>query len=417
MTMSRAQAQVSLGPDGVRFPLYPVRMRGVRSEDGRYQYPLEIVYDYTGIDSSAFVSEGTSPAFSRWAQFLPPLDASLSMAEGDTPLIDVSAIAGHGAVRVYVKDESRNPTGSHKDRLNFCTVSAARITGANGVIAASTGNHGVSTAAYAARAGLKCVIFVPEKVSTGYYAAVRAYGAYPVPVAADKRWEVMGRFVDEFGFAPTSNLTTFHTGHPFGPEGYKTIAYEILSDLGRAPTAIIFPTGYAELLYGVVKGFQELLDFKLIPSLPRAYSVEPAVMAPLASSIESGMPMCSVAPATTRQSSIAVTVNGYRGVLGLTRSGGRALKVTDAAALAAQESYSRVGLWYELSSASALAATSTVAADLGEGEVVVIATSCGSKDPTGYQSTGEVCTSLDDVLDYLHRDYGYKPSAGAISGS
>lgn len=78
-----------------------------------------------------------------------------------------------------------------------------------------------------------------------------------VPVASVR--PLMRRIVDELGFQSVSSVTdTAHTGHPFGPEGYKTLAYEIALGLGRAPAAVHLPTGYGELLFGVAKGFQEL---------------------------------------------------------------------------------------------------------------------------------------------------------------
>lgn len=77
---------------------------------------------------------------------------------------------------------------------------------------------------------------------------------------ADAKFRILSQFVTEVGFHPTSNSTEFHTGHPFGPEGYKTIAYELFNQLKRMPAALVVPTGYAELLFGLVKGFQELIE-------------------------------------------------------------------------------------------------------------------------------------------------------------
>src|SRR5260370_77076 len=82
---------------------------------------------------------------------------------------------------------------------------------------------------------------------------------------------------------PASNLTRFHTCHPFGPEGYKTLAYEIFAQLGgQVPATVVIPTGYGELLFGVTKGFRELRRFGLASKMPRMLSAEPAVRAPLA---------------------------------------------------------------------------------------------------------------------------------------
>lgn len=141
---SLANAQVSLGPDRSSFALFPPKLQGVRSFDGKYQYPLEIAFDYSRVDR-AVISGDAGPGMLQWRSLLPPIVDELSMGEGSTPLIEIPRRTSQADARVFLKDESRNPTFSHKDRLNLCVVSAAKISGSRGIIAASTGNHGIST--------------------------------------------------------------------------------------------------------------------------------------------------------------------------------------------------------------------------------------------------------------------------------
>ena len=156
---------------------------------------------------------------------------------------------------IWLKDESRNPTWSHKDRLNYCIVSTAVANGARGIAVASTGNHGAAAAAYAHRAGLRCVVISTPEAQRAFEHFQSALGSEFLLVPREERWPTLNRIVDETGFMPASNLTRFHTGNAFGPEGYKTIAYEIFSQLGgRVPGTVVLPTGYGELLFGVSKG-------------------------------------------------------------------------------------------------------------------------------------------------------------------
>ncbi|QOZ38374.1 pyridoxal-phosphate dependent enzyme [Bradyrhizobium sp. CCBAU 53421] len=407
---SLATAQLSLGPDKGSFALFPPKLRGVESLDGSYQYPLEIGFEYFRLDRYV-LSTQRGQGMLRWRSLLPPILDELSLGEGGTPLIELPGQSGQA--KVFLKDESRNPTFSHKDRLNLCVVSAAKMSGARGIVAASTGNHGISTAAYAAKAGLPCIILVPERFSKSYFAALNAYGAHAVPVKAERKFEILGKFVAELGFHPTSNSTRYHTGHPFGPEGYKTIAYELFDQLGRAPAAVVVPTGYAELLFGIVKGFQELIELGLTGDLPQAFSAEPAGLAPLATALDNRLPMAAVSAADSRLTSIACTVSSYRGVWAISKSKGAALRVTDQEALKAQAKYARMGLWQELSSSAALAAVDFISPNFQNKDVVVIGTSSGVKDPIDWHTVQRVCSTVDEAVSYLKDVYAYNPGPNA----
>lgn len=341
--------------------------------------PLDVVYDLAAVDIALF-EQPPLPGIERWQPLLPMLKPGFGLGEGGTPLLPMGRTDGGSAI--LIKDESRNPTFSHKDRLNLVTANAAIHAGAPGIVAASSGNHGVSAAAYAARAGLPCTIVVGDEIAPTFLRMLRAYAAEVVTVPVDERWPTMRRLVETRGYHPVSNLTVPHTGHPWGVEGYKTIAYELFLQLGRrAPGAILIPTGYGELLYGIHKGFGELTALGLIGKVPSLFSVEPFARGPLHAAVTQDRSFAVVAPRPTRQLSIACTVGGYRARLALRESGGRALVVDDAAALAAQRRLRDAGLWQELSGAAGLAALDQLTRSETEGDVVVLATSAGFKDP------------------------------------
>ncbi|WP_432013398.1 threonine synthase [Streptomyces cucumeris] len=372
---SLATGQRSLGDASVRYPLWPPLTRGCpRTATPELTYPVEVDYAYDDVPAGLFGHTGpTGGGLDRWAPLLPPL-AAPGLGEGGTPLLAL----GDG---VFIKDESRNPTWSHKDRLNRCTVSAAVGVGAEGVVVASSGNHGASAAAYAARAGLRCVVLASAGAPPAVISFLRAYGAVVLPVPADAHWPLMRRIVDRCGFHPVSNLTETHTSHAFGPEGYKTVAYEIFTELG-VPAAVFVPTGYGELLFGVWKGFAELHRLGLAPHIPRIFSCEPSVGGPLAAAVRAGRPAATVAVGRSKAYGIDCTVGGYRGVLAVTRSRGEALLVTDEDMTTAQAELGRQGLWVELSAAAGLAGLRGHRRRGGDfdGPVVCVSTSSGFKD-------------------------------------
>ncbi|MFF0752816.1 pyridoxal-phosphate dependent enzyme [Streptomyces sp. NPDC004267] len=372
---SLATAQRSLRDPDVRHPLWPPLTAGCPvTSTGTTAYPLDVDYDYDRVPADLF----TRPAahgLERWAPLLPPLVAP-GLGEGDTPLVPLSD-------GVWIKDESRNPTWSHKDRLNRVAVSAAVASGARGIVVSSSGNHGASAAAYAARAGLPCVLFTSPTAPPAVASHVRAYGATVLTVPPANVRPFMRRIVDELGYQSVSSVTdTAHTGHPFGPEGYKTLAYEIALSLGRAPAAVHLPTGYGELLYGVAKGFQELARLGVTGSVPRVYAAEPSAAGALTTAMRTGADTARVPAGPTAAYAIDCEIGGYRGVVALRATGGEARTVTDPQMIAAQAELAAQGLWCEASAAAGLASLRSHGPKPADedGPVVCVATSSGYKD-------------------------------------
>ena len=215
-----------------------------------------------------------------------------------------------------------------------------------------------------------------------YKRQVSAYGAAVVPLPRPLRRVLMRELVERAGFHPVSSITSTHTGHPFGPEGYKTIAYELYRQLGdRLPAAVFIPTAYAELLYGVWLGFKELSQVGRRGPAPQLFACEPAAGAPLRTALATGRPVAQVEEAPTAAYSIVVAANGYRGVLAVRESEGDAVAVSDDEMLVAQTALGREGLWAELSGAAGLAGLRQAARAMSfDGPVVCLMTSSGLKD-------------------------------------
>ncbi|MDJ1136149.1 threonine synthase [Streptomyces iconiensis] len=347
---SLATAQRSLGDPALTYPLWPPLTAGCpRTSTDEVAFPVEVDYAYDQVDPRLFAAPvpGRWTGIDHWAPLLPPLMAP-GMGEGRTPLVEI-------ADGVYVKDESRNPTWSHKDRLNRVTASAALRVGAPGTVVASSGNHAASAAAFAARAGLRCVVLASADSPPAVASFVRAYGAVVLPVPAEARWPLARMIAERCGFHPVTNLTRTHTGHAFGPEGYKTIAYEIHAEIG-VPAAVFVPTGYGEMLFGVWKGFTELRRLGLTDRVPRMYAAEPDAGGPLHAALAQGRPAARVDVGATDAYGIDCAVGGYRGVLAVRDSGGAALLVSDAHMREAQRELAANGMWAELSGAAGLAA-------------------------------------------------------------
>jgi len=192
----------------------------------------------------------------RYRERLPfePGDPVVSLGEGSTPLVEAPRISERAGVEVHLKVEGANPTGSFKDRGMTCAVSAAVREGAEAVICASTGNTAASAAAYAARAGLRGAVIVPEgKIATGKLAQALMHGARVVALRAgfDAALELVRELAQRHPIALVNSV------NPFRLEGQKTAAFEIAEQLGELD-ALAIPVGNAGNVTAYWKGFREL---------------------------------------------------------------------------------------------------------------------------------------------------------------
>lgn len=359
-------------------------------------YTLEVDYDEEAQREAASKTLFERPGGVWRFDPLLPVDRGrkITLEEGGTPLVDCPSLAGEvGVARVLIKDESRNPTWSHKDRANAVAVSDALARGARAVTLSSSGNHGISAAAYAARAGIGCVVFVLDSAPLIASTVIQAYGGIVVATDMFGRWQLMEEGVRRYGWYPLGGWTrTAYTGNPYGGEGYKSIAYELCQQLDwQAPDVVIVPTAGAEVLYGVYRGFADARRLGWIDRLPRLVAAEPAAGAPTFHALERGLDYIPrVNAGSTVAVSIGASIGSYRGLLGVRDSDGMGAAVGEDEILAAYTLLARrEGLFVEPSSAASVAA----ALQLGRGgqltrssTVVCISTASGMKDPSTAQT-------------------------------
>ena len=218
----------------------------------------------------------------RYRQFLPVTEATpvISLNEGSTPLIHspkLSARVGRGG-EVYVKYEGLNPTGSFKDRGMTMAISKAVEDGARAVICASTGNTSAAAAAYAARAGVTCVVLLPAgKIAFGKLAQAFIYGAKVV--AIEGNFDDALRLVRELG--ESGQFAIVNSINPHRIEGQKTAAFEIIEELGDAPDLHVIPVGNAGNISAYWKGYREFNALGRSTKLPRMAGFQAAGSAPI----------------------------------------------------------------------------------------------------------------------------------------
>lgn len=310
---------------------------------------------------------------------LPAHTLPISLAEGETPLLRASRLEQHlgGGFELLIKYEGMNPTGSFKDRGMTAAVSEAFGRGMRAVICASTGNTAASAAAYAARAGLKSVVLIPQgKVATGKLAGAVAYGAQVI--------QIEGSFDDALSLvleiSRNHPIALVNSINPYRLEGQKTAAFEICDELGSSPDWLCLPVGNAGNITAYWAGFKQYHDLKQY-GLPRLLGVQAAGAAPLVSGHSVEHPE-TVATAIR----IGKPARGEEALRAVAESGGRMVAVSDEQILQLQRLLARLeGIWVEPASAAGLAGLAQEYAygtlDLEGKRVVAVCTGHGLKDP------------------------------------
>lgn len=358
------------------------------------------VHPAYSITTDAWIRDASEPGIFEWRHMLPlpPTARAVSLGEGRTPLLRLERTGErYGMSALYVKDETRNPTWSYKDRLAAVAVTKALADGADTVVVATTGNHGAATAAYAAAAGLRCVALTITSVPLTMKVLMQAYGAQVVALAHPRdRWSLMAEAVGEWGWVPISGFVDPPIGsNPFGIDGYKTIAYELFDELGDAPDTVVVPTAYGDALTGIYRGFMDLQTLGLTSRVPKMVASEP--LGPYAASMATpGDTPASTVPGSSVAFSIAGNIATYQGVAVLRASGGSAVVVDDDDETIGEQLAvaSGEGLYLEAASVTALQAAQRMARDgvVGADDVVV---AIGSS--TGLKDINATASRLDEV--------------------
>ncbi len=309
---------------------------------------------------------------------IPSHTTPISLQEGNTPLIPMPRLAEElgGGFELWVKFEGLNPTGSFKDRGMTVAISEAAGRGAKAVICASTGNTAASAAAYAARAGLRAIVIIPEgKVAAGKLAGAVAYGADVIQIAGsfDDALNLVVAISQNYPIALVNSL------NPYRLEGQKTAAFEICEEIDGAPDWLCLPVGNAGNITSYWMGFRQYNRLKGT-GLPRILGVQASGSAPLVLGHPVDHPE-TVATAIR----IGRPARGEQALEAAEESKGQIIAVTDDEILAMQRRLAASGVWVEPASAAGMAG---LAHELRAGKmnvqgqrVVAVCTGHGLKDP------------------------------------
>ena len=310
---------------------------------------------------------------------LPAHTKPVSLLEGNTPLIPVDNLARHlgGGFELFVKFEGLNPTGSFKDRGMTAAISEAFGRGSKTVICASTGNTAASAAAYAARAGLKSIVLIPQgKVAAGKLAGSVAYGAQVI--------QIDGSFDDALTLVVSiSNkhpISLVNSINPFRIEGQKTAAFEICDTLGAAPDWLCLPVGNAGNITSYWAGFKQYNQLNST-GLPQVLGVQAAGSAPLVL----GHPVENPETVATAIR-IGKPARGEEALQAADESKGRIIAASDDEIVSMQKLLAKLeGVWVEPASAAGLAGLAKEIAagtfDAKGKKIVAVCTGHGLKDP------------------------------------
>ncbi|MEM4717599.1 MAG: threonine synthase [Desulfurococcaceae archaeon] len=249
---------------------------------------LDILYNYSEMSKAVSKESLARRPFNMWRYLemlpVPSEKYIVSLGEGGTPLIKAKRLGEKlGLKNLYLKDETRNPTGSFKDRAMSVSVSIGTYFGYRKAVIASSGNAAASLAAYGAKAGLEVYALVPHFSPIGKISQLLMYGAKVVRVrwieAEDPTVKLMRVLFEKYGYYPSPSFGVFN---PYQVEGPKTISTEIIEQLNwSTPDQVFVPTGAGSLLTGVYKGFVDFNQIGLIDRYPRLVAVQPEGNYPL----------------------------------------------------------------------------------------------------------------------------------------
>jgi threonine synthase len=333
---------------GSEFPTYPLRSNCLKCA-GILEYKVD--HPVGGVEFSG------SKGFWRYKQLLPPVQHMVSLGEGGTPLHKAERLADAlGLKELYLKDETRNPTNSYRDRAAALLTSNAIDRNFDTLICATNGNMGASLAAYSAKAGLICHLVVPEVVDVGKLAQMLAYDAIiekfgEILDDAIRKAEAIAK---ETGwYQATAEL------NPLVVEAQKTISYEVYEQFG-VPEWIVVSMGSGGTIYSLWKGFKELKQLGITTSLPKIIGVQPEGCPAIVNALTKGtskQPQLSKPSTRALAILVAEPLQSELAIGGIRGSGGLAVTVSDSEILAAELQIAKLeGVFAEPASSATIAA-------------------------------------------------------------
>jgi threonine synthase len=383
---------------------------------------LDVILDYRHLNKKFEPDDFTCrDDLSLW-RYLPLLPVDDPKAEhtplgaaGGTPVFSLPRLAEKsGLKQLWLKDESRNPTASFKDRASAVVVARAREIKAEVVITASTGNAGAALAGMAAAIGQKAVILAPKTAPPAKVAQLLIFGAKVLLVDGtyDDAFDLTVKAAEEFGWYCRN------TGYnPFTAEGKKTAAFEIwewwlsLSDKNNKinrPLTIFVSVGDGNIISGIHKGFTDLFALGWIKQIPRIIGVQAEGSAAIANAFHAGTEKITPVSATTLADSISVDLprDGVRAVRAARDTGGTYITVSDEQILTAISELGKVGVFAEPAGATAYAGLIKAAGSgvVAESDpILVLNTGSGLKDVRAAMQAVQPAQIIQPTLEDLKR--------------
>jgi threonine synthase len=380
---------------------------------------LDVVLDIAGIKkahSNFDFIKNPEPSMWRYLPILPVDDPGGKdtpiHATGWTPVYHASSLSKELDLdSLWIKDESRNPTASFKDRASAVVIARGREIGAEVVVTASTGNAGAALAGMAAAIGQKAVIFAPRSAPPAKIAQLLIYGAtvYLVDGSYDDAFDLTIQASQEFGWYCRN------TGYnPFTAEGKKTAAFEIWEWMRTAkvafkePLSVFVSVGDGNIISGIHKGFRDLYQLGWMEHIPRIFGVQAEGSAAIANAFQSGSENIVPVKAQTIADSISVDLprDGVRAVRAARETGGGYIVVRDDDILSAIAKLGKVGIFAEPAGAASFAGlvkavhTGIIKSD---DSVLVINTGSGLKDVRAAMKAIKEPTVIEPSLEALKK--------------
>jgi threonine synthase len=359
---------------------------------------LDIIYDYDAISKKlgrAALGSRNGRDIWRYEELLPVSSkSSVRLGEGGTPLIHAKRLGEKLGLRnLFLKDETRNPTASFKDRAMAVGLAKAAELRKHDVVTASSGNAAASLAAYSAAAGIICHAFVPPDASKGKVVQLLLYGATvlrckQVKEGEDPTVQMMIDAVHRFGYYPCPSFGPFN---PYQVEGPKTIVYELCEQRDWAKLdLILIPTGSGCLLTGIWKGLEDFRRLGFIESYPRLGAVQPEGNQALVRAINEHREFGQIVPQAYPKSVASGLLDPYpwdgdAAMTAIRKTNGSGISVNDEEIMqAVKELAAYEGVFAEPSGAAGLAGLKNIMADGSidkEDNIVVLVTGSGLKEP------------------------------------